>query len=287
MKCEFIKCDGNQCEANAMADSQYCYLHNPDIPESEKKEAMSKGGKAGKSIVKAPLEDIKIASPEDLLCLVGATINELRAGVIDTKIAKALIYGATAYNKIYDRVNDKFDTEYLPNNFDTSLREFCSQSSKLRYEINSLVYIFEVFGLKTIVTDRKSSDGNRDLIYLDSLEALDTQDSMNYYQHEDELVIKLKNFILKHNPDIKIDEEEVKRLIVENGVDKFQNIRAVYYLLMEYFQAKIMFKDITPEQYLVDEDNFFRWLVNEKFEYSSELYYEKFYKKYTVFNNID
>ncbi|OGF25337.1 hypothetical protein A2331_03935 [Candidatus Falkowbacteria bacterium RIFOXYB2_FULL_34_18] len=102
MKCEFIKCDGNQCEANAMADSQYCYLHNPDIPESEKKEAMSKGGKAGKSIVKAPLEDIKIASPEDLLCLVGATINELRAGVIDTKIAKALIYGATAYNKIYE-----------------------------------------------------------------------------------------------------------------------------------------------------------------------------------------
>ncbi|OGF25336.1 hypothetical protein A2331_03930 [Candidatus Falkowbacteria bacterium RIFOXYB2_FULL_34_18] len=190
-------------------------------------------------------------------------------------------------NKIDDRVNDKFDTEYLPNNFDTSLREFCSQSSKLRYEINSLVYIFEVFGLKTIVTDRKSSDGNRDLIYLDFLEALDTQDSMNYYQHEDELVIKLKNFILKHNPDIKIDEEEVKRLIVENGVDKFQNIRAVYYLLMEYFQAKIMFKDITPEQYLVDEDNFFRWLVNEKFEYSSELYYEKFYKKYTVFNNID
>jgi hypothetical protein len=55
MKCIFIKPNGDQCEANAMTQSDYCYLHNPEISQEDKQLAKVKGGKARALVVKTEL----------------------------------------------------------------------------------------------------------------------------------------------------------------------------------------------------------------------------------------
>jgi len=91
-KCRFIKPDGAKCEAWAMSDSEFCYLHNPDISEKEKKEIQSKGGQANKIKVLEPLQPIALKEGEDVILLLEDTINKVRTGEIDLKVANCIGY---------------------------------------------------------------------------------------------------------------------------------------------------------------------------------------------------
>jgi hypothetical protein len=91
-KCSFIKPDGEKCEAWAMADSEFCYFHNPDISETEKKEIQSKGGQANKIKVLEPLEPITLKEGGDVILLLEDTINKVRTGEIDLKVANCIGY---------------------------------------------------------------------------------------------------------------------------------------------------------------------------------------------------
>lgn len=101
-KCRHVKEDGEQCQAWSMGGSEFCYLHNPEVSEEEKKEAMAKGGKANRPMVKTPLVGITINSTEDILTMIAATLGELRAGQVDGNIAKAVFYGCGCYLKAYE-----------------------------------------------------------------------------------------------------------------------------------------------------------------------------------------
>lgn len=105
MKCVLIKQDENQCNANSMQDSEYCYLHNPDIPEEVKKEAQSRGGEANKVAVKEPLPPISIKTPQDILILAEDTINRVRAGEIDPRVATTIGYLANVAQKAIEASN--------------------------------------------------------------------------------------------------------------------------------------------------------------------------------------
>lgn len=91
-KCRFIKPDGEKCEAWAMSDSDFCYFHNPDISETEKKEIQSKGGQANKIKVLEPLQPIALKQGEDVILLLEDTINKVRTGEIDLKVANCIGY---------------------------------------------------------------------------------------------------------------------------------------------------------------------------------------------------
>ena len=57
MQCNYIKAkDKAQCRANAMLDSEFCYLHNPSVSKQDKNAAQSKGGQANAISVKTPLQ---------------------------------------------------------------------------------------------------------------------------------------------------------------------------------------------------------------------------------------
>ena len=60
MKCTHIKDNGEQCGANAMQEEAFCYLHNPDIPEEQKREAQTRGGANRALTVNEPLPVITI-----------------------------------------------------------------------------------------------------------------------------------------------------------------------------------------------------------------------------------
>lgn len=91
-RCQFKKPDGTQCEAWAMRNSNYCFLHNPDISEEEKKAIQSKGGQANKIKVSEPLLPIKINQGKDVVLLLEDTINQVRAGEMDLKVANCIGY---------------------------------------------------------------------------------------------------------------------------------------------------------------------------------------------------
>lgn len=93
-QCRFIKPDKTKCTSFAMNDSNYCYRHNPDIPDEDKINASSKGGKsnAEPEFIETPLPEIKIKKLDDLVCLLEDTINNMRAGKISQKFGSSFGY---------------------------------------------------------------------------------------------------------------------------------------------------------------------------------------------------
>lgn len=110
MQCKFIKTDGTQCNANAMSGLDYCYTHNPDISDEEKREAKQRGGQNRAVAISEPLPPLAIAEPNDAVLLIVDTINRVRAGELDIRVANCLgfltdkLLKAFEVSKLNDRV---------------------------------------------------------------------------------------------------------------------------------------------------------------------------------------
>lgn len=111
MKCEFIKPDGQNCEAYAVKGTSFCYFHNPDISDEEKKEAQTNGGANRALTLKEPLPAMPIANQDDAVLLVADTINRVRAGKLDIRTANCLGFLADKLLKALEasQTNDKLE----------------------------------------------------------------------------------------------------------------------------------------------------------------------------------
>jgi len=111
MKCIYIKEGGEQCNAFAMGNSQFCYLHNPDITDEEKREAQSNGGKTKALTLKEPLPELVLAEPADAVLLIADTINRVRAGTLDIRTANCLGFLSDKLLKAFEmsRLNDRLE----------------------------------------------------------------------------------------------------------------------------------------------------------------------------------
>lgn len=88
MKCKHIKGEDKQCNANAMTSSSFCFSHNPDTKEA-KIQAVSKGGRASKRNNNS-FPEIEITSVKDVTSLLVDTVNKVRSGNLDVKIANCI-----------------------------------------------------------------------------------------------------------------------------------------------------------------------------------------------------
>jgi hypothetical protein len=111
MKCKFVKPDGTQCNANAMTNSDYCYFHNPDISDEEKREATARGGQARAVLIKEPLKEMPIKKIPDVALLLVQTINLVRAGKMDIRTANCLGF-------LSDKLIKALDTGELQTKFE-------------------------------------------------------------------------------------------------------------------------------------------------------------------------
>ncbi len=79
-----------------MQSSEFCYLHNPAVDQQSKKDAQARGGKGNIHLrrvsvaLEVPLP--RLSKVQDVVDLLSETINELRTGQIDTKIANGIGY---------------------------------------------------------------------------------------------------------------------------------------------------------------------------------------------------
>jgi len=88
-QCKFNKLDGKQCEAWAMTKSDYCFAHNPDVKE-KRKLAVSSGGSQKLKRLDEPLPEIMVKDIVTVKNLLEDTINRVRAGEMDARIANTL-----------------------------------------------------------------------------------------------------------------------------------------------------------------------------------------------------
>jgi len=111
MKCEFIKPDGQNCEAYAVKGTGFCYFHNPDISDEEKKEAQTNGGANRALTLKEPLPAMPITNQDDAVLLVADTINRVRAGKLDIRTANCLGFLADKLLKALEasQTNDRLE----------------------------------------------------------------------------------------------------------------------------------------------------------------------------------
>lgn len=90
MRCKYIKKDKKQCSANAMVDSGFCFTHNPATKE-QKRAAVIKGGRMSKKN-HSSLQSVQLNQPKDVVNLLNMTINEVRGGEVELRVANCLGY---------------------------------------------------------------------------------------------------------------------------------------------------------------------------------------------------
>lgn len=111
MFCKALTSTGEPCQARPMQGDEYCYLHNPAISEEEKRDARSRGGKENQIIIKTPLPPLKLTNPKDVIALLEDTINAVRGGEMDVKIANCLGFLTDKLLKAYEvgELSDKVE----------------------------------------------------------------------------------------------------------------------------------------------------------------------------------
>ncbi len=88
--CAYVRPDGKQCGARRTLGSRYCYFHDPS-KSVERTAARRAGGLKNKiAVLPANTPDLRLASPQDVAALVAGTINQVRRGEIDPKVANSI-----------------------------------------------------------------------------------------------------------------------------------------------------------------------------------------------------
>lgn len=111
MLCKASTVAGSPCRARPMQGSDYCYLHDPAVSEDEKRDARSRGGKENQITVISPQPPLKLKSAKDAIVLLEETINGVRSGKLDVKIANCLGFLTDKLLKAYEvaELSDKVE----------------------------------------------------------------------------------------------------------------------------------------------------------------------------------
>ena len=109
--CKATRKDGDPCRAEAQSGSDYCFFHDPGKGD-QRHEAKVKGGKTGKLTtlattkpwrgVAGDVDILKGVTPVELVDLLCNTIDDVRTGAIDPKVANAVGYLAGVIVKVQE-----------------------------------------------------------------------------------------------------------------------------------------------------------------------------------------
>ena len=111
-KCRATRKDGAPCKAEAQSGREHCFFHDPAKAE-ERHDSKVKGGQTGKLATLATVKPwrgiagvvdvLKAVSPVELVDLLCNTIDDVRTGAIDPKVANAVGYLAGVIVKIQEQ----------------------------------------------------------------------------------------------------------------------------------------------------------------------------------------
>jgi len=96
-KCHFRKKNGNRCGANAQPTNGLCVFHDPARVNDGLRARREGGLRRSRAAVVLPsgTPDHAIGSTQDVADLLGESINQLRRGQLDARVANAMGYLAS------------------------------------------------------------------------------------------------------------------------------------------------------------------------------------------------
>jgi len=100
-QCKAILDDGEQCGAYALKGKDFCFSHDPDSREA-KLEAVRNGGLVKKVRIDEPLTPVDIVTAKDVVRLLTVTIEEVRTGKLDPRIANTIGFLAGHLTRAYE-----------------------------------------------------------------------------------------------------------------------------------------------------------------------------------------
>jgi len=103
--CAHQRENGRGCGGYAITDSSFCYAHTPGL-ENERTEARRRGGQVGKpAALPACTPDVPVRTHDDIVALLEMTINDVRAGRIDPRVANSIGTLASIGRVVIDQAN--------------------------------------------------------------------------------------------------------------------------------------------------------------------------------------
>jgi len=103
--CQQIKGDGSQCEASVITGSMFCYFHDP--AKAQERQVAQRAGGIARSRQAAVLPRETPDRPVRKICevveIMEETINQVRRGEIDPKVANSVAYIAGILLKALER----------------------------------------------------------------------------------------------------------------------------------------------------------------------------------------
>lgn len=90
--CRGLKLDGSRCQAATLPGTDFCFFHDP-TKAGARREAQSLGGRQNKmKTLDQTAPDVKVEDCQDIVRLISETINQVRKGQIDPRVANAVGY---------------------------------------------------------------------------------------------------------------------------------------------------------------------------------------------------
>jgi hypothetical protein len=93
-RCKATKNDGTPCKAGALPGGEFCYFHSPERAE-QRAEARRAGGRERSrkaAVLPADSPDLRLKTAQDVAKALARTVNEVRKGAVDAKVANAVGY---------------------------------------------------------------------------------------------------------------------------------------------------------------------------------------------------
>lgn len=111
LQCAHVRTNGERCRGYAVTGSRFCFAHDP-AQADKRDDARRRGGEAGK-VEPLPESTLTVRTMADVLELIETTINDVRAGRVDVKVANAVGYLANVSVKVIQQTDIESRLEAL------------------------------------------------------------------------------------------------------------------------------------------------------------------------------
>src|ERR1039458_8517573 len=108
--CNATKWEESKCNAAAIPGSKFCFFHDPSNAE-KRREAQAQGGRQNRTkTLESTVPDVKVEDCGDAIALISETINQVRKGQIDPRVANCvgflanILIKAVEQNKLKTRI---------------------------------------------------------------------------------------------------------------------------------------------------------------------------------------
>jgi hypothetical protein len=101
--CGSVTKDGSPCTARRVSGSQFCFFHDPKNGNKRERGRKAGGRKNRPLALPRTTPEVRLGDSNDVVHLLADTINQVRRGEIDPKVANAVGYLANLMLKAQER----------------------------------------------------------------------------------------------------------------------------------------------------------------------------------------